>query len=167
MTSGSPRACVAYWQYPDIDEITMRLADHFGSNFFLEVQAHNTDKQVMLNQHILELQAKTGIPLVMGCDSHYILEEDAQIRSDFLLSKGMNYPDEEGWYMDYPDGETVYERFARQGVLTHSQIVEAMENTNRFLSVENMTGIFSTPPSKCPPCTRAGPRRRRTGSTGG
>ena len=138
-------ACVAYWQYPDIDDITRRLADHFGSNFFLEVQAHNTDKQVLLNQHILELQAKTGIPLVMGCDSHYILEEDAQIRSDFLLSKGMNYPDEEGWYMDYPDGETVYERFARQGVLTHSQIVEAMENTNRFLSVEEYDGhIFDS-----------------------
>ena len=138
-------ACVAYWQYPDIDNITRRLADHFGSNFFLEVQAHNTDKQIMLNQHILELQAKTGIPLVMGCDSHYILEEDAQIRSDFLLSKGMNYPDEEGWYMDYPDGETVYERFARQGVLTHSQIVEAMENTNRFLSVEEYDGhIFDS-----------------------
>lgn len=138
-------ACVAYWQYPDIDDITRRLADHFGSNFFLEVQAHNTDKQVMLNQHILELHAKTGIPLVMGCDSHYILEEDAQIRSDFLLSKGMNYPDEEGWYMDYPDGETVYERFARQGVLTHSQIVEAMENTNRFLAVEEYDGhIFDS-----------------------
>ena len=59
-------ACVAYWQYPDIDDITRRLADHFGSNFFLEVQAHNTDKQVMLNQHILELHAKTGIPLVMA-----------------------------------------------------------------------------------------------------
>ena len=99
----------------------------------------------MLNQHILELHAKTGIPLVMGCDSHYILEEDAQIRSDFLLSKGMNYPDEEGWYMDYPDGETVYERFARQGVLTHSQIVEAMENTNRFLAVEEYDGhIFDS-----------------------
>ena len=115
-------ACVAYWQYPDIDDITRRLADHFGSNFFLEVQAHNTDKQVMLNQHILELHAKTGIPLVMGCDSHYILEEDAQIRSDFLLSKGMNYPDEEGWYMDYPDGETVYERFARWLCMRRSEL---------------------------------------------
>ena len=47
--------------------------------------------------------------------------------------------------MDYPDGETVYERFARQGVLTHSQIVEAMENTNRFLSVEEYDGhIFDS-----------------------
>ena len=138
-------ACVAYWQYPDIDNITRRLADHFGSNFFLEVQAHNTDRQAALNQHILELHAKTGIPLVLGCDSHYMLEEDAQIRSDFLLSKGHSYPDEEGWYMDYPDGEVVYERFARQGVLTHSQIVEAMENTNRFLKVEEYDGhIFDS-----------------------
>ena len=47
--------------------------------------------------------------------------------------------------MDYPDGETVYERFARQGVLTHSQIVEAMENTNSFLKVEEYDGhIFDS-----------------------
>lgn len=27
-------ACVAYWRYEDIDEITLRLRDHFKENFF-------------------------------------------------------------------------------------------------------------------------------------
>lgn len=129
-------ACVAYWQYPDIDDITLRLADHFGDNFFLEVQYHNTERQQELNQHILSLHENHGIPLIMGCDSHYIKEEDAQIRTDFLFSKGLQYPDEEGWYMDYPDGDTAYERFARQGVLDHNHILEAIDNTNIFASVE-------------------------------
>lgn len=138
-------ACIAYWQYPDIDDITKTLADHFGSNFFLEVQAHNTDRQAELNQHIINLHVQTGIPLIMGCDSHYILEQDAKIRSDFLLSKGMHYPDEDGWFMDYPDGETSYERFARQGVLSHGQIMDAIENTNCFLEVMEYDGhIFDS-----------------------
>lgn len=129
-------ACVAYWQYEDIDDITVQLANHFGKNFFLEVQYHLTEKQQLLNQHILDLHKKHNIPLIMGCDSHYILENDAQIRTDFLFSKGLEYPDEQGWFMDYPDGDTAYKRFADQGVLNHNQIMEAMENTNVLLEVE-------------------------------
>lgn len=129
-------ACVAYWQYPDVDDITLRLAEHFRENFFLEVQYHNTENQQRLNQHILDLKKQHGLQLIMGCDSHYILEKDAQIRTDFLTSKGFQYPDEEGWYMDYPDGDTAYARFASQGVLGHDQIMEAMSNTNTFLQVE-------------------------------
>ena len=35
-------ACVAYWEYDDIENITKTLHDHFKDNFFLEVQAHDT-----------------------------------------------------------------------------------------------------------------------------
>lgn len=129
-------ACVAYWQYEDVDDITRTLSEHFGKNFFLEVQYHLTERQQELNQHILDLHKKLDIPLIMGCDSHYILPKDSQIRTDFLFSKGLEYTDEEGWYMDYPDGDTAYQRFARQGVLSHGDIVEAMENTNILLDVE-------------------------------
>lgn len=52
------------------------------------------------------------------------------------MIKGIEYPDEEGWYMDYPDGATAYKRFADQCVLSHEQILEAMNNTNVFLEVE-------------------------------
>lgn len=129
-------ACVAYWKYDDIDEITEQFRDYFGKNFYLEVQYHNTDLQRETNRHILELSEKLHIPLIMGCDSHYINEDQAWERTDFLTSKGMQYPDEEGWYMDYPDGATAYKRFADQCVLSHEQIIEAMNNTNVFLEVE-------------------------------
>lgn len=38
--------------------------------------------------------------------------------------------------MDYPDTETAYKRFKRQGVLTNEEIYEAINNTNVFLEVE-------------------------------
>lgn len=138
-------ACVAYWKYPDIDGITKILADHFGKNFYLEVQYHNTESQKQINRHILELHNSLKVPLIMGCDSHYITQTQAQNRDDFLVSKGINYEDEEGWFLDYPDGDTAYERFKTQDVLSHEDIVDAIGNTNIFLDVaEYENPIFNT-----------------------
>lgn len=129
-------ACIAYWRYEDIEEITNKLHKHFGDNFFLEVQYHNTPSQIDLNKRIVSLKKKLGVKLIMGCDSHYIYPEQAQARVDFLASKGLNYPEEEGWFLDYPDGDTAYKRFANQCVLSHDEILEAINNTNVFLNVQ-------------------------------
>lgn len=138
-------ACIAYWRYEEIEQITAEFAKHFGKNFFLEVQYHNTESQRELNKKILRLHNELNIPLIMGCDSHYIETDQGQARTDFLVSKGLTYPDEEGWYLDYPDGDTAYERFAKQCVLSHEQICEAMDNTNIFLEVEEYDSpIFNT-----------------------
>ena len=129
-------ACVAGWKYEDAEEIMKRFGDHFGENFFLEVQYHDTEKQAQLNERILNLRYQTGMNIIMGCDSHYIFEHQAQDRTDYLLSKGLDYPDEYGWFMDYPDGDVAYTRFAKQGVLSDSEIKLAMDTTNTFLQVE-------------------------------
>lgn len=143
-------ACVAYWKYEDIDDITLRLRDHFGHNFFLEVQYHNMDKQIAVNEHILDLHIKHSIPIIMGCDSHYLFPSDAGERSDYIVSKGIEYPDEQGFVLDYPDGDEAYRRFANQGVLSHSDIIEAMENTNVFLKVEDYDCACFTKDIKMP-----------------
>lgn len=129
-------ACIAFWKYDDVDSIVENFSRHFGSNFYLEVQYHNTDSQIKINEHILELSQGLNIQIIMGCDSHYIDEFECQERDDYLLSKGMRYKDEDGWFLDYPSGEEAYKRFANQCVLSHEQIVKAMDNTNIFLEVE-------------------------------
>lgn len=129
-------ACIAGWHYEDADFIFLRMKEHFGNNFYLEVQYHNTEPQKRLNKHILKLKREYGFQIIMGCDSHYIDEKGALDRDEYIKSKGMEYPDEEGWYMDYPDGETAYKRFVEQCVLSHNEIMEAMNNTNIFLNVE-------------------------------
>lgn len=130
-------ACVAYWKYEDAESITQQLHAHFGNNFYLEVQYHNTDKQRELNKRILELSARMNIQIIMGCDSHFIYPNQESERADFLASKEMDYGDEAGWYMDYPNGDEAYKRFVKQCVLSHDQILDAMNNTNVFLSVED------------------------------
>lgn len=143
-------ACLAYWQYEDVDGITLRLRDHFKDNFFLEVQYHNEEKQRRVNEHVLELSHAYGIPLIMGCDSHYILPSDASERSDYIKSKGIDYPEEDGFILDYPDGDEAYRRFSQQCVLSHSEILEAMNNTNVFLQVEDYDCACFTKDIKMP-----------------
>lgn len=132
-------ACVAFWKYDDVDRFVEKLANHFKNNFFLEVQYHNTPSQKQLNHRILELSDKLGIEIIMGCDSHYIDSDGGELRDNFLLSKNMEYEDEEGWYLDYVDGDTAYQRFIDQGVLTPEQIERAMDNTNVFLWIDEYT----------------------------
>jgi DNA polymerase III alpha subunit len=130
-------ACVAGWKYgKESIDIYKQLHDHFGDNFFLEVQYHNTETQIALNKKISMIAKALNIKLIMGCDSHYINASTAWERDAFLVSKGIIYEDEQGWFMDYPDWDTAYKRFQLQNSLTDEEILEAMDNTNILLNVE-------------------------------
>lgn len=130
-------ACVAYWKYDDIEDITLQLWKHFGKNFYLEIQAHDTDQQREISRRILSLSKKYGIEMIVGLDSHYIYPEQAQEREYILEAKDVHYKDEEGWYMDYPDDEEVMRRFMKQGVFTREQVQRAMDNTDISLTFDD------------------------------
>ena len=126
-------ACLQGWKYDDADEIWLKIANHFGVNFFLEVQNHNTEKQKELNRHILSLVKEYDLQIICGLDSHYVsVEKDEERRNEYLKYKKMNYPEEDGWYLDYPDGKTIYKRFKEQGVLSDEEIIYSMMNTQVF-----------------------------------
>lgn len=136
-------ACVAGWKYLGEEEerlkaLWKKLYDKHGDNFMFEVQYHPSERQKELNRYILNLRKEIPAPIIMGCDSHYIEANGAELRSDFLLSKEERkaYDDEEEWFMDYPDGDTAVQRFREQGVLTETEITEAIDRTNCFLEVE-------------------------------
>lgn len=127
-------ACVAGWLYEDADEIWLKIAEHFGNNFFLEVQNHNTEKQKNLNKHILDLAREHNLQIIAGLDTHYVNSDGAKERDALLESKNIKYLDEQGWYMDFPDAITIIQRFKEQGVLSEEEIYRAIMNTNIFVS---------------------------------
>jgi DNA polymerase III alpha subunit len=132
-------ACVGYWnRYEDIDEITLKFKSYFNENFYLEVQNHNTQKQIELNKHIMDLHYKYNIPIIAGMDSHYIAGKDSELRNSILQYKHIFYEDEDGWYMDYPSYDEAIERFKKQNVLTDKEIYEAMNNTNVILDFDDI-----------------------------
>jgi DNA polymerase III alpha subunit len=125
-------ACIAFWKYEDIEDIVITLHNHFKQNFMLEVQYHLTKDQQIINQKILDLSQQYNIKIIMGCDSHYIYPQQKEDREAVLEARGIQYENEDGWFMDYPDEETAFNRFYQQGILTKEQIHEAMNNTDIF-----------------------------------
>ena len=145
-------ACIAFWNYTEnkdtpfgsitlnyaeIDNIILQLNNHF-SNFYLEVQANDTQKQKEINTHILELHNKYNIPIIAGTDSHVIYENQLIDRDDLLKSNRISYPEEEGWYMDCPTTDVLIERFKKQEIFTDEEIFEAINNTNKILEFEDI-----------------------------
>lgn len=121
-----------------VEKFLLPLKDYFGDNFMLEVQDHKHKIQMEWNKKILELQDKYNIPIIHANDSHYIYPNQSKDRTEFLLGKGMNYGDEDSFILDYPDYETVIERYKRQGVLSEHQVKESLENTLIFDEAEDL-----------------------------
>lgn len=128
------------WKYDfeKPDALVRKLHAHFRDSFMLEVQYHHTDKQKALNRHILDLYRQEGIPIIAGMDSHFIYPEEAELRKMRLEANHIVYEDEEGWFLDFPSEEEAYRRFEEQGILSSAQIKEAMENTNVFITFEDI-----------------------------
>lgn len=131
-------ACIAFWnKYDDIGDIVRCLVQKFP-NFYLEVQAHNTPEQKELNRRIIKISEALNVPIIAGCDSHVITESQMLDRDELLKSGNIHYEDEDGWYMDYPTYDVLFERFKQQGVLTDGQIKAAINNTNVLFEFEDI-----------------------------
>lgn len=127
-------ACIAGWKYEDAEEIWLKIWEHFGDSFFLEYQTHNSKEQKALNKKIYEMSQKYGIQTIIGLDTHYISKEDCIKRDNLLKRKGLHYEEEDGWYMDFPNGKEAYRRMTDQAVLPSEEILYAMMNTHVFIN---------------------------------
>jgi len=136
-------ACLGgVWKYPDYENLIIQIHNHFQNNFFLEVQPHNVDKQKLINKEVLRLSKKHNIKIIAGMDSHMIYPEQAKERDDYLLSRGITYPDEDNWYLDFPSYQEAINRFKIQGILSKHETYLALENTNIFESVEEYNSVI-------------------------
>ena len=133
-------ACVAGLMHDEdsIELLLKPLVEHFGQNFFLEVQNHQDDFQKEINKRCLQFSKQYGLKLIAANDSHYIYPEDSKDRLEFLKGKGINYGDEDTYVLDYPDYDTMFYRFQKQGILTDKEIEEAIDNTRIFETCEEI-----------------------------
>ena len=133
-------ACVGGILRPSDDMKTLFEAvyGHFGNNFYLEVQNHPFDIQINHNRNMLMLKQHYNMQIIHANDSHYIYPEQAKDRVKFLKGKGINYGDEDSFILDFPDYDTIVERYKKQGLLSDWQIKEAMDNTLIFDECEEL-----------------------------
>ena len=116
----------------------VKMKDYFGDNFYLEVQNHNVEIQKTYNKRILEYADKYNIQIIHANDSHYIYPSDSKYRDLFLKAKGIMYEEESNFILDYPDYETIVERYKVQGILSDKQIKQALDNTLIFDDFEGI-----------------------------
>lgn len=120
---------------------------HFGDNFYLEVQPHTNIKQVVYNEKLLLWRKEFDVELILGIDSHYIYKEDAGKRDLFLKGKKIDYPEEDGFIIDYPEVKDLLERLVEQGVLSYDEIKESFDNS---LIVRDFQGVHIKKDIKMP-----------------
>lgn len=143
-------ACIASKMFKGDDweeGFLIPLFDHFKDNLYLEIQSHKDDSQAQYNKRILEVHNKYGIKLIHGNDSHYIKPEDSKYRELFLKAKGIEYPEESDFTLDYPDSDEILRRYKEQGVIPEDVAISAIENTLVFDNAEgiNLDKEFKIP----------------------
>lgn len=106
----------------------LEYRDIFGpDHFYLEMQDHDLFEQKKVNQQLIQMANKTGVPLVVTNDVHYVEKDDAKIQDVMIcIGTGRKLTDTdrlrfetEEFYLKSP--EEMYERF--------SWAKSALENT--------------------------------------
>ncbi len=100
----------------------------FGEgNFYLELQNNGIESQNLVNQALIEISGKTGIPLVATNDVHYLNRRDAEAHDVLLCiqtGKTVDEPDR----MRFPNDEFYFKSNSEMLELFHD-IPEATANT--------------------------------------
>ncbi len=109
-----------------VEELVLTYKDIFQDDFYLELQNHGLDDQVVVNKALIELSEKHQVKLVATNDVHYIRAEDAEAH-DILVclhtKKDLNDPSR----MKYSGQE--YLKTAEEMAALFSQVPEAISNT--------------------------------------
>ena len=104
----------------------------FGEgNYYLELMSHGIPEQERVNEGIREVSRRTGIPLVVTNDIHYVHAEDAEAQDVMVCiqsGKTLDTPDR----LRMIDNPELYMRSPAQMAELFPNDLEALENTMRI-----------------------------------
>jgi len=108
-----------------------RYAEIFGpDNFYLELQDHGLPEQRKVNEKLIALARRTGLPLVATNDCHYMDAQDARAHEVLVcIQTGKLLSDEDR--MAFESGE-FYFKTAEEMAQLFGAVPEALENTVRI-----------------------------------
>lgn len=109
--------------------------DKNKNRVFLEVQPHKHEEQKGLNKHLIELAKERGYKIIAGGDVHALNEEHDKARKILQKSKKVMFSDEDSFDLTLKSYDELFKMFQNQGVLSDSEIEDALENTNVLLDM--------------------------------
>lgn len=106
------------------------MAEEFGDNFYLEIQANEIEEQHKVNRALIEIHKETGAKLAVGTDSHYIDVSAAKAHEIFLLIQGNQKYSDVGkklWRIEYEKGGVISRKKVEIGDKFHGVSPETLQ----------------------------------------
>src|SRR3989344_79164 len=110
------------------------LSEIFGeNNFYLEIQKHlNVETQDILNEKLIDLSRKLGIPLVATNDCHYVYNVDAEAQEALLCIQTQTTLDTKNRKLSMISSPDFYIKSQEEMAGLFIQVPEAIENTGKI-----------------------------------
>jgi len=124
--------------FEQAEELALKYQQIFGKdNFYLEIQDHpNLSDQKPVNEALVAMSKKYGIPLVATNDTHYLMKDDAEAQDILMLiNTGSNPNDPERATIKSDDFSL---RSSEDMTETFKDTPEAIENTQKIANACNL-----------------------------
>jgi DNA polymerase-3 subunit alpha len=113
-------------------------------SFYIELQSHDTEDQILCNKELVEISKSTNTPIVITCDAHMLNEEDLELHGRFksIVTNSKKTPDEIG--ETYKDCyiQTVDDVYKKMSYLPDDIINEGLNNSNKIANMCNVEMDF-------------------------
>ena len=117
---------------------------------YYEIQPHDFEEQKEYNLFLYELSQITGIPLIMGTDTHGISKYKNECRTILQYAKNIVFQNEDTFDLSYKSYDELCDMMRNQEqYLSENVWLDAIENTNKVAeSIENfeLDTSFKYPP---------------------
>jgi DNA polymerase-3 subunit alpha len=148
--SGEIPSLILNGNYDKAEALALRLSKMFGpDSFYLEVQSNGIEEQILVNQKLVEISQKTGIPLVATNDCHYINRDDAYVQEVLIcIQTAKKITDEDR--MKFHTDE-LFVKTPDEMATAFDYIPEAIANTRKIADMCNLEielGKFHLPSFK-------------------
>jgi DNA polymerase III subunit alpha len=117
-----------------------KLSEIFGKDhFYLELQKHlNIERQDELNDKLIKLSKKLGLPLVAANDNHYIHKADAEAQEVLLCIQTQSTLDTPNRKLSMIDSPDFYIKSPEEMTGLFVQTPEAIENTVKIADMVDL-----------------------------
>lgn len=114
-------------QFDEAEKLILWFKKIFGEDFYLELQNHGLEEQIIVNEKLREYSKKFDIKTVATNDAHYIFKEDSEMQDVLMcvqMGKTLDDPDR----MKFPNSE-FYLKTYDQMALAFPNDINALETT--------------------------------------
>ena len=96
---------------------------------YLEIQHHNVEEQKEYNKYLLEVSKTTGIPLIVGTDTHALDELQMEGRAILQAAKDVHFDGEDSWDLVFKTPDELLSAYKKQKSLPINIVEDAMQNS--------------------------------------